>query len=98
MSEYIVELPDSGAADEFVAKMGVEDCRIYGYRLTGEVVRCRDCRFASEVCWPENSGITSDYLDCHGELVETWDYYYDEPKDNPVRPDGFCAWGERRES
>ena len=43
MSEYIIELPDSGAADEFVAKMGVEDCRIYGYRLTGEIVRCRDC-------------------------------------------------------
>lgn len=46
MSEYIIELPDSGAADEFVAKMGVEDCRIYGYRLTGEIVRCRDCRFS----------------------------------------------------
>lgn len=45
MSEYIIELPDSGAADEFVAKMGVEDCRIYGYQLVGEIVRCKDCRW-----------------------------------------------------
>lgn len=61
------------------------------------VVRCRDCRFASEVTWPIQYQVPPDYLDCHGELVETWDYYNDEPKDNPVPPDGFCAWGERRE-
>lgn len=45
MSEYIVELPMSGAADEFIAKHGVDDCRLYGYKLTGEIVRCRDCKF-----------------------------------------------------
>jgi len=62
MTEYIVELPDSGAADEFVAKMGVEDCRIYGYRLTGEVVRCMDCTwFANDAmhgAWCKNLGVS----------------------------------------
>ena len=72
-------------------------CNDNGGELREEIVRCRDCRFGSEADWPEGSGIPSDYLDCHGELVETWDYYDDEPKYNPVKPDGFCAWGERRE-
>ena len=60
------------------------------------IVRCRDCKHGHEVTWPVQSGIPSDYLNCSGYLVETWDYYNDEPKDNPVPPDGFCAWGERR--
>lgn len=43
MSEYIVKLPESGAADEAVKRFGVDGSRLYGYQLTGEVVRCRDC-------------------------------------------------------
>lgn len=62
-----------------------------------EIVRCRDCKHGHEVYWPANFGIPSDYLDCTGPLVTTWDEYHDVPKDNPVRPDGFCAWGERRD-
>lgn len=58
MSEYIIELPDSGADDEFVAKMGVEDCRIYGYRLTGEIVRCRDCKHFKHGFACEENGCT----------------------------------------
>lgn len=83
MSEYIIELPDSGAADEFVAKMGVEDCRIYGYRLTGEIVRCRDC----ERFQPKNGSM----LACkfvHRGFVQ-W---------RSAEPDGFCAWGVRKEN
>lgn len=76
MSEYIIELPDSGAADEFVAKMGVDDCRIYGYRLNGEIVRCRDCVYYEPNTY---SHFTCELLTFH------------------VEPDGFCAWGERRE-
>jgi hypothetical protein len=26
----------------------------------------------------------------------TWSYYNDEEMMNPVEPDGFCAWGERK--
>ena len=54
------------------------------------LIRCRDCKHAIPV--------TSDppWLDCTGPLVETWDWQHDEPRMNPVEPDGFCAWGERR--
>ena len=56
MSEYIVELPDSGAADEAVKRFGVDDSRLYGYRITDEIVRCSDCRlFDTRKCkshWP----------------------------------------------
>ena len=62
-----------------------------------EIVRCCDCKHGHEVTWPVQSEIPSNYLDCSGYLVETWDYYNDDFKDNPVPPDGFCAWGERRE-
>lgn len=53
------------------------------------IVRCRDCAQTA----PYGDGI-----ECHGPLVETWDYFNDQPLHNPVQPDGFCAWGERRES
>lgn len=62
-----------------------------------EVVRCRDCKYADEVTWPADYQVPPDYRDCGGPLVETWDYYNDEPKDNPVPPNGFCFCGERRE-
>ena len=60
-----------------------------------EIVRCRDCKYAQDATWPARLNIPSDYLDCLGELVEVWDYYNDEPNMNPVKPDGFCAWGAR---
>lgn len=70
---------------------------VYSAESTGEeIVRCRDCKHADEVTWPASSKVPPDYLDCGGPLVETWDYYNDEPKDNPVPPDGFCFYGERR--
>ena len=61
-----------------------------------EIVRCRDCKYGLEVEWPKYWNIPADYLDCVGELVETWDYWNDQPKSNPVKPDGYCAWGERK--
>lgn len=67
-----------------------------GLYMREEIVRCRDCKHAHPVFWPECDDVPDDWVDCTGPLVETWDYYDDEPKDNPVRPDGFCAWGERR--
>lgn len=43
MSEYIVKLPTYGAADEFFKTHEMPDMTLYGYPLTGEIVRCRDC-------------------------------------------------------
>lgn len=99
MSEYAtIEHYVNHVMDE-ITKRDVEQVseslRAFGWE---EVVRCRDCKFSHEVEWPEWMNVPSDYLDCHGELVETWDYYNDEPNNNPVKPDGFCAWGERRDA
>lgn len=46
MSEYIVKLPTYGAADEFFKTHEMPDMTLYGYPLTGEIVRCRDCKYA----------------------------------------------------
>lgn len=90
MSEYICE------CDEYRSSWGET------YRWAREykepIVRCRDCKFSHEVEWPEWMNVPSDYLDCCGELVETWDYYNDEPNYNPVKPDGFCSWCVRRDA
>ena len=63
----------------------------FGLReCTGEeIVRCRDCKFARVT----EHGL----LDCSGPLTTIWDYWNDDFKENPVEPDGFCAWAERRE-
>ena len=42
MSEYIVKLPNGGAADECIRLRGYEKS-LYGYELHEEIVRCRDC-------------------------------------------------------
>lgn len=84
MSEYyIVEVPEGAKAGDTVTTL----C---------ELVRCRDCKHGYEVTWPAHSGIPADHLDCTGPLVETWDYERDEPRMNPVEPDGYCHKGERR--
>lgn len=51
------------------------------------IVRCRDCIHAN----PYND----EWLDCLH--FSEWDYYADVPGHCPVKPDGFCAWGEERE-
>lgn len=42
MSEYIIELTDD-ELNMIIEMYGVEDCSFFGYQLTGEIVRCRDC-------------------------------------------------------
>lgn len=58
------------------------------WRVHELIVRCRDCKLTA----PYGDGI-----ECCGPLVQTWDYYNDEPLHNPVQPDGFCKWGVPKE-
>ena len=96
MSEYIVVGAEpNNTVLKSITKNGYEHEKWLPVRE--EIVRCRDCKHAHPVFWSERDDVPSDWVDCTGPLVETWDYYDDEPKDNPVRPDGFCAWGERRD-
>lgn len=57
--------------------------------MNQEIIRCRDCKHGYEV----EGGM----YDCLGKLTTKWDYYNDEPQQNLVEPDGFCAWAERNE-
>ena len=82
MSEYII-------ADEFGVIAKWKDAPT-------EIVRCRDCKYGYEVYWTKSWDVPPDYRDCGGKLTAKWDYYNDEPQSNPVPPDGFCAWGERK--
>ena len=58
-----------------------------------EIVRCRDCKNA-RVLHPLNpiTGIPAG--------IEVWrcDYFWNADELPEVEPDGFCAWGERRDA
>ena len=88
MSEFIVKVPDEEAA-LFIARFGIEGTTMFGYRLAGEIVRCRDCEYSHK-----------DGTLCN--LIASWvpiaggDEYECMPAD--VEPGGFCAWGIRREA
>lgn len=63
---------------------------INDFVLHERIVRCKDCKYADET----ESGL----LFCTGYLVESWDWYNDLPSDGvKVKPNGYCAWGERKE-
>jgi len=58
--------------------------RSASWRVHERIVRCRDCKHYSEHEWI----IATDVSDvCH--------FWHGEP--TKVEPDGFCAWGERKE-
>ena len=85
MSEYIVDFGTSTyKSNDGLIFAPVE-------QLRGEIVRCRDCKHmhtVKEWCW----GIDVD---------ECW--LHASPETGALGkvltdPDGFCAWGERRES
>lgn len=52
----------------------------------GEIVRCRDCKHYYEA---DNYHPQGNYI---SHCCKYFDSYNDE-----VEPDGFCAWGERKE-
>ena len=60
-----------------------------------EVVRCRDCKNAFRL----DEGWAIDFP-CKFNCIRysQWDYYDDEQGMWLVEPDGFCAWGRKRES
>ena len=89
MTEYIFETLETDAGlgvvvDGTMAITGVTAQR-------EEVVRCRDCVHGDPFC---DSSSYAGMIDCLH--FAQWDYYDDEPGVWPVKPDGFCAWGERR--
>ena len=91
MTEYIVNVPDE-EAEYFIARFGLEGTTLMGYHLTGEIVRCRDCEnmfdwaYDRPMCklWAMNDPDESN--SSSGSTLYP-----------VVKPDGFCAWGKRKE-
>ncbi|MBQ3329370.1 MAG: hypothetical protein IJG88_05390 [Eggerthellaceae bacterium] len=50
-----------------------------------EIVRCRDCRHYRDHMWVVVTDVDDVCLFWHGEPTK-------------VEPNGFCAWGERRDA
>ena len=82
MSEYIVNVPDE-AAENFIAKFGLDGTKMIGFDLTGEIIRCRDC----ENYEPKDGT----WLNCRFEIDGFIQWRYAEP-------DGFCKWSEKKEN
>ena len=85
MSEYIIGIEGALHADyiELAPK------------ISGEIIRCRDCKHVGHIpdFQSDRRFKPCDYWWCEAEWCEGLE------GDNPtVEPDGFCAWGERRES
>ena len=90
MSEYIIEW--SGIGQQLADLSIVEPQimwpkRIREERLREPIVRCRDCKHYYEA---ENYHPSGNYV---MRCCKYFDTYNDE-----VEPDGFCAWGERRDA
>lgn len=89
MSEYIFDVPDSNQPIAGDTALYYPDERDDPMMVCEEIVRCRDCKHYEL--------LTVSYSDkplsvCTAEWCEGME------RDNPlVEPDGFCAWGERRE-
>ena len=70
---------------EFIVNVNGQVPDAFYERFAGEIVRCRDCRHYVDHEWI----IATDVSDvCH--------FWHGKP--TKVAPDGFCAWGIRREA
>ena len=86
MSEYVVDFGDRKSS-AFVG-LAMAEAESHGATLKERIVRCRDCENATN----DGYGCT---LFSHYEQGASY-RWEDVPAE--VEPDGFCAWGERRES
>lgn len=75
MTEYIVDTTDG----------------IYNARTTGDLVRCKDCKWA---CEPDDDG----GYDVHFLACAHWMNYSRSSSDLFVEEDDFCSHGEKREA
>jgi len=87
MSEYIVEL--DGKHSVALRLAFFEEMR-GGDFVRGEIVRCRDCKHMHTV----RSWLGMDVDECWLHADRESGALGKEP----TEPDGFCAWGERRDT
>ena len=90
MAEYVITEREYRAAMRIAYEAGAAGREVYTARdyLTRPLVRCRDCKY-------------NDFGECehprfHAEFTH-WDYSTTEFVPLADDPEGYCAWGERRE-
>lgn len=83
MSEYII-------TGEQLERLGVPDMF-----TEQEIVRCRDCK--NFVIVDEIHGDYDDYPIYGCRLLKLSNARIDDEVQEPQDPDGFCAWGTRRD-
>lgn len=89
MSEYIVNVPDK-VAEPFIAQFEFVNVKLFGYSMTGEIVRCRDCKHYADHEW-----ITSPQYGLGSDFEHVCHFWHGKP--TKVAPEGFCSYGERKE-
>ena len=78
MSEYIISVDENDERWHYVEQ---QYTHFFGYPITDEIVRCRDCKLCDER---------------YGRMLCRRDIGCDEIAID-VEPDGFCKWAERRD-
>ena len=105
MREYVVDFGDNSSA--FVG-LAMAEAESHGATLKERIVRCRDCEYYTPESMTREERGFGDYEDvwepggCFNpeRCSATWDSIAEQmvPVGIVTEPDGFCAWGERRES
>ena len=94
MAEYIIDL--SGVVTKSLSELSDSErlSWLCGIPIGEEIVRCRDCRHftPNKEHWLEPPEVPFPII---GATCDTCDFWAGGCK---VEPDGFCAWGERRDA
>lgn len=83
--EYVVDFGERSSA--FVG-LAMAEAKAHGAKLSEPIVRCRDCKYMHTV----RSWLGMDVDECWLHA----DHESGALGKEPTKPDGFCAWGERR--
>lgn len=78
MSEYIIKVNENDERWHYVEQ---QYTHFFGYPITDEIVRCRDCKH---------------YMDYEHEFEPNLGYCREHDREE-VHDSLFCAWGERSE-
>lgn len=91
--EYILALDGLPGIEseigEYLEYINVQTKRYMGNTIHERIVRCRDCKHFDCKPWMHYNGTVTDF--------NCWLFSDYEGTPVGVEPDGFCAWGERRE-
>ena len=85
-AEYVVDFGERSSA--FVG-LAIAEAKVHGAKLCESIVRCKDCKHSLL------HGTECQFFSAY-EPIAGGDEY--EQITFSVKPDGFCAWGVRKES